>query len=173
MQHRRESSNRQAPPRASTSHETEDHHDMPVRPTIASHHKVLRWIAVVPAGLAAGILVMFPIHWFLILWATIGDAPFFGLLSAEGIEHIERLIIAFTSPFFIIYVGALTAPTHHKETGIALAVFTALILGGVYVFAFTGSPYLMGWNSLYFGATPVLNLAGIATALYKMRSRYR
>jgi len=116
---------------------------------------------------------MFPIHWLLLLWVNVGDAPLFGLITNETIEHIERLIIAFTSPFVIIYVGALIAPTHHKETGIALAIFTALILGGVYVFAFTDNPYLRNWNSLYFGATPVLNLAGIATALYRMRSRYQ
>ena len=135
--------------------------------------KALRWIAAVPAGIIAAVLIMFPIHWFLILWVNIGDAPLFGLISAETIEHIERLIIAFTTPFFIIYIGTLIVPTYHKETGVALAIFTALILGGLYVFAFTGSPYLTNWNSIYFGATPVLNLAGIATALYRMRSRYQ
>ena len=135
--------------------------------------KALRWIAVVPAGIAAAVLITFPIHWFLILWVNIGDAPFFGLISAETIEHIERLIIAFTTPFFIIHIGALIAPTYHKETGVALAVFSALILGGLYVFAFTGGPYLRNWNSIYFGATPVLNLAGIATALYLIRRRYQ
>lgn len=135
--------------------------------------KALRWIAVVPAGITVAVLIMFPIHWLLILWVNIGDVPFFGLISAETIEHIERIIIAFTTPFFIIYIGALIAPNHHKETGVALAIFTALILGGLYVFAFTGNPYLVNWNSIYFGATPVLNLTGIATALFIIRSRYR
>ena len=135
--------------------------------------KVLRWIAVVPAGIATAVLIMFPIHWFLILWVNIGDAPLFGLISVETLEHIERLIIAFTTPFFIIYIGALIAPTHHKETGVALAIFTALILGGLYVFAFTGISLLRNWNSIYFGATPLLNLIGIAIALFRIRNRYR
>ena len=135
--------------------------------------KVLRWIAVVPTGIATAVLIMFPIHWFLILWVNIGDAPLFGLISVETLEHIERLIIAFTTPFFIIYIGALIAPTHHKETGVALAIFTALILGGLYVFAFTGISLLRNWNSIYFGATPLLNLIGIAIALFRIRNRYR
>ena len=82
--------------------------------------KVLRWIAVVPAGIATAVLIMFPIHWALI-WVSTGDAPLFGLVSAEAIEHIERLIIAFATPFSMVYIGALVAPVYHKETGVALA----------------------------------------------------
>ena len=135
--------------------------------------KVLRWIAVVPAGIIGTVLIMFPIHSVIILWVNVGDAPLFGLISAETIEHIERLIIAFTIPFFIIYVGVLTAPTHKNETGVTLAITMALIMGGIYVLAFTGGPQLKGWSSLYFGATPVFNLLGMAAALYKIRSRYK
>jgi len=135
--------------------------------------KITRWIAVFPAGIAAAVLVMFPIHWLIFMTAAFGDSPFFGLLSAETAETFERLAIAFTTPFFIIYVGVLTAPTHKRETGVALAITIALILGGVYVLAFTGGPQFRGWGSLYFGATPVLNLVGIATALYKIRHRYQ
>ncbi len=132
--------------------------------------KILRWIAVAPAGLATAILVLFPIHWLIVMAADFGDTPFFGLISARTVEHLAS---AFTTPFFIIYVGVLTAPTHKSETGVALAITTALILGGVYVLAFSGGPQFSGWGSLYFGATPVLNLVGIATALYKIRHRYR
>jgi hypothetical protein len=135
--------------------------------------KILRWIAVVPVGLIVAVLILFPIHWILLIWANVGDAPLFGLITNGPIEHIERLIIAFTTPFVIIYVGALTAPTHHKETGVALAIFIALALGGVYVFAFTDTPYLKGWNSIYYGATPILNLVGIAIPLYKLRNKYQ
>ncbi|MFC1913924.1 hypothetical protein ACFLXF_01470, partial [Chloroflexota bacterium] len=88
---------------------------------------------------------------------------FFGLLSARTAENLAS---AFTAPFFIIYVGSLIAPAHKIETSVALAITIALILGGVYVIAFTGGPQFRGWGSLYFGATPVLNLVGIATALY-------
>ncbi len=132
--------------------------------------KTMRWIAVIPASVAAAVVVTFPIHWLIVMIAAFGETPFFGLLSAET---VERLAIAFTTPFFIIYAGTLTAPTHKSETGIALAITTALILGGIYVLAFTGGPQFSGWGSLYFGATPVLNLVGIATALYKVRRRYQ
>ena len=130
----------------------------------------MRWIAVFPTGLAAAVLVLFPIHWLIVMIATFGDTPFFGLLSARTMEHLAS---AFTTPFFIIYVGVLMAPMHKSETGVTLAITTALILGGVYVLAFTGGPQFSGWGSLYFGATPVLNLVGIATALLKIRHRYR
>jgi hypothetical protein len=131
--------------------------------------KIVRWIVVFPAGIAAAVLVMFPIHWLIVMIAAFGDTPFLGLLSARTVEHLAS---AFTAPFFIIYVGVLTAPTHKSETGVALAITTALILGGIYVLAFTGGPQFSGWSSLYFGATPVLNLVGMATALYKVRRRW-
>lgn len=132
--------------------------------------KTMRWIAVFPAGLASAMLVTFPIHWLIVIIASFGDTPFFGLLSAET---LERLAIALTTPFFIIYVGVLTAPSRKNETGVALAVAIAIIMGGLYVLAFTGGHQFRGWGSLYFGATPVLNLVGIATALYQTRRRYR
>ena len=131
--------------------------------------KIVRWIAVVPAGLAAAVLVTFPIHWLIVITAAFGDSSFWGLLSAET---VERLAMAFTTPFFVIYVGTWTAPTHRGETSIVLAIITALILGGVYVLAFTGGPRFSGWSSLYFGAMPILNLTGMATALYIVRRRW-
>ena len=130
---------------------------------------VVRWIAIIPAGLAVAVLVMFPVHWLIVITAALGDNPFLGLLSAET---AERLANAFTSPFFFIYIGARIAPTHRGVTSIVLAIIMALIMGGVYVLAFTGGPMFRGWSSLYFGATPVLNLLGIASALYKVRSQF-
>lgn len=127
--------------------------------------KIIRWIAVVPAGIIAAAIVTFPLHLLIILMFS-GEKPYWGLLTAET---LERLAMAFTTPFVIIYVGAWTAPTRRFETGIALAVAIALILGGIYVFAFTGDTAFSGWYSLHYGATPVLNLVAIATALFIVR----
>jgi hypothetical protein len=99
-----------------------------------------------------------------------GDNPLFSLLSERTIENLAN---AFTTPFFIICVGALTAPAYKTQTAVALAVIVALVLGGFYVFSFTGGSMFGGWDSLYYGATPVLNLAGIATALYTIWRRYQ
>jgi hypothetical protein len=132
--------------------------------------KTVRWIAVLPAGLAAALLVMFPIHWLIVIIADFGDNPLFSLLSERAVENLAN---AFTTPFFIIYIGALIAPAYKNQTAVALAIITALISGGLYVLAFTGGPMFSGWSSLYYGATPVLNLAGIATALYTIWHRYR
>lgn len=129
--------------------------------------KIVRWIAVLPAGIIAAAIVTFPLHW-LITLMYYGEKPYWGLLTAET---LERLAMAFTTPFIIIYVGAWTAPTRRFETGIALAIATALILAGMYVLAFTAAVF-SGWDSLHYGATPVLNLAAIATALYIVRRNW-
>lgn len=138
----------------------------------------LRWMVVIPAGFIAAVLVTFPIHWGIMIAYALTHFkpedmrnPLLELLSAET---VERLVIAFTTPFCAIYIGAWMAPTRRVETGIALAVVTALLLGGVYVLAFAGGPQFSGgWGSLYYGATPVLNLVGLATALYKVQRRWR
>jgi hypothetical protein len=130
--------------------------------------KILRWIAVLPAGIFSALLVMFPIHW-LIGLMYYGEKPFLGLLSADT---LERLIIAFTTPFFAILAGAWTAPERRVETGVVLAIITALILGGTYVYTFIGGSQYSGWASLHFGATPLLNLVAIATALYTVRRNW-
>lgn len=131
--------------------------------------KVLRWIAVLPVSILGAALVTFPIHW-LIGLMYYGDKPFLGLLSAD---ILERLLMAFTTPFFMILTGAWTAPMRRVETGVALSIIIALILGGMYVFTFVGnSQYMSGWDSLHYGATPALNLVGIATALYTVRHNW-
>ena len=123
-----------------------------------------RWIAVIPAGVVAAMLVTFPIHWSLSLVEGYGTFVFAWL----GSENIETLIIAFSSPYVFIRAGAYTSPGFHPEAGVALSIIVALALGGIYVLAFTSSS-LGGWYSLYYGATPVLNLVGIAAALYAVR----
>ena len=48
--------------------------------------KVFRWIAMVPAGFGASVIVMFPIHWLLVITMEFGESPYFGLLSPDAIE---------------------------------------------------------------------------------------
>mgnify|MGYP001401108795 CR=1 FL=1 len=74
----------------------------------------MRWVAVFPAGLTAAVLVMFPIHWAIIM-TSFGETPFF--LSLLSARTVESLMIAFTTPFFVIYVGVLTAPTQDRDRG--------------------------------------------------------
>ena len=119
---------------------------------------IVRWIAFIPVGIFAAVIATFPIH-----WVAINAENLLNLLSQRT---LETLIIAFTTPFLIIFVGAWTAPTHRFKAAIALSIIVALILVGLYVFAFSGSLLFNIWNSQYYGATPVLNFIGIATALY-------
>jgi hypothetical protein len=135
---------------------------------------ILRWVAVLPAGIAAAVAMTFIIHWFLIISAVFGDNPSIGIMTAVlSAETVEKLSTAFTTPFFIVYVGAIVAPGHRSITSVTLSIVTAVVMGDLYVFAFTGGPTFQGWNSLYYGATPALNLAGIAVALLAIRRKVR
>jgi membrane-bound acyltransferase YfiQ involved in biofilm formation len=131
--------------------------------------RIFRWIAFIPAGILAAVIATFPIHWLVMLIAS-NEENLLNLLSSRT---LETLIIAFTTPFLIIFVGSWTAPAHRFVAAITLSIIIALILGGVYVFAFSGNPILNGWNSLYYGATPVLNLLGIASALYTVNRKWQ
>jgi hypothetical protein len=131
--------------------------------------RIFRWIAFIPAGILAAVIATFPVHWLVLLIAS-NEENLLNLLSSRT---IETLIVAFTTPFLMIFAGSWTAPTHRFEAAIALSIGIALILGGIYVFAFSGSPFFNGWNSLYYGATPALNLFGIASALYTVSRKWR
>ncbi len=134
---------------------------------------VLRWIAVLPTGIVGAFLVTFPVHWLVMLVGSSEEDVFGGILvGLLSRRTLETLATAFTTPFFIIYAGSWMAPGRRVDASVALAVFTALALGGVYVLAFSGGPSFMGWSSLYYGATPVLNLAGVALGLYTVRRRW-
>ena len=76
-------------------------------PPMALPVTVGRWAAVIPAGVLAALLVMFPIHWLIMIASASGDSFIVALLSAEV---VEQLAISFTSPFCVIYVGARVAP---------------------------------------------------------------
>lgn len=136
--------------------------------TATSPRTVGRWFAVLPGGVLAALAIMFPVHWFLVFIFAV--APAF-LVDLLGIENTERLIIAFSTPFVFVRAGAAIAPFRKMETAIGLAVIAAIGFGATYTLAFT-SPTFAGWYTLYYGATPALNLAGLAAGLYQTRNSY-
>ena len=140
----------------------------PTRGSQTNAKKVGRWVAVLPGAVLAALIVMFPIHWVILLTYGIGGNIIVGFL---GVDTAERLVVAFVTPFVIVRVGARISPSRRMETAIGLAVATALLLGAGYMFVFT-SPTFAGWYSLHYGATPVLNLAGLAVGLYQAKDEY-
>ena len=144
----------------------------------------LRWVSVLPAGLVAIVGVTIPLHLAILLLYHFGGSPdgfvtettdaeevrgcaLLGLTCFISAETMERLGMAFTSPFFFIFAGALAAPGRRMIVGIILAIAFALGLGSMYTLAFTADPQygLRGWGTLHWGATPILDLLGLGGAL--------
>lgn len=138
------------------------------RDTASAARAVGRWFAVVPGGLLAALAIMFPVHWFLLLTWAMGPAFLVELL---GVENAERLVVAFTTPFVFVRAGAAIAPFRKMETAVGLAVIAAIGFGAVYTLSFVSLTFA-GWYTLYYGATPALNLAGLAAGLYGARNSY-
>lgn len=98
----------------------------------------LRWVAVLPGAIAAGILVTFPLHWFLyLIFAHEGTfLGFIGLPPGANIP-IERAVSPFVIAITFILVGAEIAPTHKFRTAIGLAILYALFAVGTWILAST------------------------------------
>ena len=123
----------------------------------------LRWLAVLPAGIFAAAVILFPVHW-MVLLVTSGEEEF-GLSSLPP-ETLERYVTAFATPASLIYFGSWVAPSYRLQTSVFLAILLAAGLGGIYVFsATTGGSYFSGWDWINFVIAIVLNFAGIVTGI--------
>lgn len=95
--------------------------------------QTLRWLAVLPGALLAGLIVTFPVHWAAMFIhhfgagePTITTEEGVGLLQSLPLESLERFGHALFVPGTIITVGARIAPKFHFATAIVL---TALFIG--------------------------------------------
>jgi uncharacterized membrane protein YeaQ/YmgE (transglycosylase-associated protein family) len=113
--------------------------------------QILRWFAVLPGSIICAILVMFPIHWAVMLIQfsckegdTINVEGLMGLLACIPPEMLERFGYALFVPITLIITGAKIAPKYKFQTGIAMAIFWGLLFGcatGMVVAKHTN----MGW----------------------------
>ena len=69
--------------------------------------EVLRWLAVLPGGVLAGLLVLFPLHW--VLYGTLVKGGMVQM-PVEDLVPIERFLSPVISSIFFVYAGALIAP---------------------------------------------------------------
>ena len=97
---------------------------------MAMTKQVLRWLAVVPGALLAGVIVMFPVHWVAMGIHHFGAGePIIttedgrGLLQSLPLESLERFGCALFVPGAIIVTGARIAPRFHFVTAALLTVF--------------------------------------------------
>ena len=100
--------------------------------------QVLRWIAVLPGSLLAGVLVIFPIHW-LALAIHFSGGPFYGFITQDCGENpvsLKQLEYSMNSLFVsaaIIVIGALIAPKYRFATAISLTILI-FCLGAVFFY---------------------------------------
>jgi len=122
----------------------------------------LRWLAVLPGALLAGILASFLLHWILYL-ALRNEIIFIDPYP----ELPERLLSPFVMAAVFIWVGSRIAPEHKFKTSVVLFGLCLFLLGGFIFFALTGAN-LMGYQ-LYFqdGAIRlIMAFAGTLTGLF-------
>lgn len=128
---------------------------------------VLRWTAVLPAAIVCSILVMFPIHWFVmfIQWCDKNYTDFFSPLAWIPPEILERFGYALFVPMTLISVGAIIAPKFRFQTGIAMAVLVVALL--VVSLCFVAFGYIESdMSGLRWSITVLLWLVSISYGLY-------
>ena len=137
--------------------------------------EVLRWICLIPAGLIAAGLVMFPLHWIVMInlggW---GMEPLIEIRDIDTLRNIEMILQAAFGPLAFVYCAARIAPRYRQATSI--------LLSGVIVI---GLPILTHWwnaNTVARGSGLLLNhgfgrflanVVGAAVAIYLVRSHER
>lgn len=120
----------------------------------------LRWIAVLPGALIAGILSTFPLHWLLYFTFAKGET-----ISGVNIRPIEYAIYPFVTAIVFILVGAEIAPMYKFRTAIALAILYIMSVIGVF---FLGPKY--GVYGI-FEARSIGPVIGLLLGLYIVRRK--
>lgn len=94
---------------------------------------ILRWIAVLPGALIAGMLSTFPFHW--ILYLTLqGRTSWLGLIELSepfNIDRLEYLLYPLVIAFFFLLAGYSIAPKFKFKTSIVLGFLYVLFQAGV------------------------------------------
>lgn len=143
---------------------------------MSTSRNILRWICVVPAGIIAAALVLFPVHWLVMInLGGMGSIdPIVEIRDPETLRNIESILQAAFGPLAFIYFAARTAPSHRKITSVLLA---GLIVIGLPILA-----YWWNTNTISNGSGVLLdqgfarilaNVIGAAGAIYLIRSHAR
>jgi len=122
----------------------------------------LRWLAVLPGAILAGILVLFPLHWALYLLLINFVRPYPDLP--------ERILTPLVIGPMFIWAGSRIAPQYRVETAVGLfGLWMALLVGVVYLTVSDGT--FMGRRPYFQGSriVPVAALIGGFVGLYIVR----
>jgi len=119
----------------------------------------LRWLAVLPGALLAGVLAGFPLHW--VLYGTLSN------FIEPYPELPERLLWPFVVNGVFIWVASRIAPQYKVVTSVILFGLCMFLIGGFVFLTLSGHNW-MG-HKLYLrggGIGPMMALAGAATGIY-------
>ena len=140
---------------------------------------VFRWFAVLPGSIVCAVLVMFPIHWavMLIQFAckegdTIEVEGPMGLLACVPPEMLERFGYALFTPMVMIITGAKIAPKYNFQTGIGMAVFWGLIFGAASTITISHG-WFFGWGWFRFAIIFVLGTTGVVFGLLQVHQKQK
>lgn len=119
----------------------------------------LKWIAVFPGAIIAGLLATFPLHW--VLYATLANGE---TISGVNINPIEYFLYPFVIAIIYILAGYKIAPDNKFRA--------ASVLFGVYVlFWIVASIIALSSNSIFglnlqFSGRTILSLIGAIIGLF-------
>jgi hypothetical protein len=120
---------------------------------------LLRWIAVFPGALLAGVFVIFPLHW--VLYFTLANSE---TISGIDIKPIEYVLYPFVVAIAFIFAGYKIAPKYKFKTAIILfGLYLVVWLAISLISLFKGAVY--GVDMQFSGRT-VLSLVGAIMGLY-------
>lgn len=85
--------------------------------------ETLRWIGVLPGGILAGFLILFPLHWVLYFTLVKGDMI---QMPVEDMAAIERFLSPAFSSIFFVFAGAMIAP--RKQIIVSYILFSLSLL---------------------------------------------
>ena len=129
----------------------------------------LRWALAVPAGVVAGLLVTFPIHWVVII-GTSGSSEDDGGPGMWDLppETLERSAYALFVPMTIIFVASQVAPAHRVYLAGILAVAWSLLLGVSLTIAAQSGNYADMSDWIEFAAVVILGVGGSLAGLFNV-----
>lgn len=140
--------------------------------------QIFRWFAVLPGSIVCALLVMFPIHWAVMLIQFFGGADSEAMITVDGKnllaaippEILERFGYALFTPMVLIIAGAKIAPKYKFQTGIGMAIFWGLLFGFGIGVALTRHIY---WGWLRYIITIALGIAGCVIGLLQVHQKQK
>jgi len=124
---------------------------------------ILLWVAVLPASILAGLLVLFPVHWILYNTLTRYVQPY--------PELPERIIGPFATACVMVKTASYVAPSYKIIVATILTVFWIFIAGGGFALSYFNVDSGTYKYSLIAGGLPIIS--GVIGAIIALISELR